>query len=1005
MMKKLLIPLLIVAVFAFSKTVVPSQQPTRGAEIKVHNINQVEMCVSNFGKFGQDDRGEAGLWWPKGSQENYIFGAGPWFGTIIDDDTLVTIGYGPHGAETEYVAGLKGMSPSDPDAIIFMAPSPWPPPVGKYEGAPQVTKSHQDSWCAYNDFDESQHVPGDTRPIGLEVYQTVYAWNLSSTQDIIFVKYELVNKSDDGIDFTGCYFGVCTDNDIGNESGTGNDIISGIVGQWYVIDGESLYVDNLGYQWQEEEEGGWSQFPGAIGFDYLQSPWDLVENADKDNDGILDQYERDSTYFWNTLPDSMWDVDLDGTPDWRDPSEIPQLGMTAFKRFTLNLEPNKDNERFVTLEGKNFKTLVYEPFDTIPPDPDDQRFLQCSGPFDLAYEDTAIVLVGIVLANWHDDFLRPDSALATIDGTAQFIYDKNWLLPGPPPPPNLTCVPGDKEITLVWDNASETYADPYYDIVSKPGPLFDPYYRQYDFEGYGIWRSLTGEAADWELLARYDFVNGIVFEDSAMDLSATDNGIVHSFVDSDVRNGFTYYYAVSAFDYNWVQDEDTTGPGYRALWFESGKVGLEAVPRRDPADYIPAGDAEVTVVAGSPRLSALLSAMVVVPFDLSADRPVYLEFGGPDTATVYVGVIVVDTTVYPNDTTIYPMPMDAAEYVGYIKNESRQKVDSVRFVTLLGRGFAEHEYMPLNGLALQGCFGTDQFETFVEVFDSVTVGGAYPDSLVSTAFSVRLPNVEDTLYSPYCHGFWAYRGTDYELTWSAKDAGGPVNTVTVVDVYTGDTIPYRPYQNDPATRHLGAGWCFTWYTTTTGNWTKASHDTLQALGSSGYRTRCIYLNGGLVALRNGVYVVDTIRPAAGDKWVVHANADLLPASVYGELEAMAQPPGWQTGAVELNVKVVPNPYLIHNEWQQSFAQRRLRFINLPSQCTIRVFNINGELVKTIRHYETVAPEEGVTVQNNMGGDEWWDLLSENRQLVASGIYIFHVQSDVGEQVGKFVVIR
>jgi hypothetical protein len=32
-------------------------------------------------------------------------------------------------------------------------------------------------------------------------------------------------------------------------------------------------------------------------------------------------------------------------------------------------------------------------------------------------------------------------------------------------------------------------------------------------------------------------------------------------------------------------------------------------------------------------------------------------------------------------------------------------------------------------------------------------------------------------------------------------------------------------------------------------------------------------------------------------------------------------------------------------------------------------------------------------------------LSANRQLVSSGVYIFHVRSDVGEQVGKFVVIR
>jgi hypothetical protein len=74
---------------------------------------------------------------------------------------------------------------------------------------------------------------------------------------------------------------------------------------------------------------------------------------------------------------------------------------------------------------------------------------------------------------------------------------------------------------------------------------------------------------------------------------------------------------------------------------------------------------------------------------------------------------------------------------------------------------------------------------------------------------------------------------------------------------------------------------------------------------------------------------------------------------------------------------------------------------LPNRCTIRIFNLNGELVRTLLHTDT--SEDGVT--NNLGGDEWWDVLSENRQLVASGVYIFHISSDVGEQVGKFVIIN
>jgi len=266
----------------------------------------------------------------------------------------VSIGYLPTGGASEFAPGRVGWSVSDPQAIIYMYPTTWPPyDADRLPMAPQKSMSHQDSWCVYNDADIAYHVAGDTRPIGLEVYQTVYAWNLSTTQDVIFIRYEVKNTTSDTL--TRCYFGVCADNDIGNESGTSaNDRISGIVGQWYVIDGDSTWIDNLGYQWQEVEEPGtppW--FPGSIGYDLLQTPFDLVEGEDKDNDGILDQYERDSTYFVNTLPASRWDIDLDGLPDWRDPSEIPQLGMTAFKRGTLNLEPSFDYERYLKLAGYN----------------------------------------------------------------------------------------------------------------------------------------------------------------------------------------------------------------------------------------------------------------------------------------------------------------------------------------------------------------------------------------------------------------------------------------------------------------------------------------------------------------------------------------------------------------------------------------------------------------------------------------------------------------------------
>jgi hypothetical protein len=148
------------------------------------------------------------------------------------------------------------------------------------------------------------------------------------------------------------------------------------------------------------------------------------------------------------------------------------------------------------------------------------------------------------------------------------------------------------------------------------------------------------------------------------------------------------------------------------------------------------------------------------------------------------------------------------------------------------------------------------------------------------------------------------------------------------------------------------------------------------------------------------------RPGEGDVWTVRAAAAYLPAPINARVKITPTPAKVQLDSVlTLNVKVVPNPYIIANEWQQSFRLRRLRFINLPSTCTIRVFNLNGELVKTLTHTNNTTASNGSELSNFTGGDEWWDLLSENRQLVASGIYVFHVQSDVGEQIGKFVVIR
>ncbi len=95
------------------------------------------------------------------------------------------------------------------------------------------------------------------------------------------------------------------------------------------------------------------------------------------------------------------------------------------------------------------------------------------------------------------------------------------------------------------------------------------------------------------------------------------------------------------------------------------------------------------------------------------------------------------------------------------------------------------------------------------------------------------------------------------------------------------------------------------------------------------------------------------------------------------------------------LRVVPNPYNIASRDLQYgiSAPDRLMFLNIPGECTIKIFTERGDLIKTIEH-------------NDGSGDEAWNSLTSSRQVVVSGLYIAHVETPKGEStIRKFMVIR
>ena len=106
---------------------------------------------------------------------------------------------------------------------------------------------------------------------------------------------------------------------------------------------------------------------------------------------------------------------------------------------------------------------------------------------------------------------------------------------------------------------------------------------------------------------------------------------------------------------------------------------------------------------------------------------------------------------------------------------------------------------------------------------------------------------------------------------------------------------------------------------------------------------------------------------------------------------------------ESNIKVVPNPYFGASAFEQknTFSSgrgpREIQFRNLPAVCTIRIYNIAGELVREIHHDHSGSIEDG---------SESWDLLSKDNLSVSYGMYIYHVDApELGEHVGKFAIIK
>jgi hypothetical protein len=413
---------------------------------------------------------------------------------------------------------LPGYANPDSAKIAFSdKPITWPRtgwPVKDASGKP-IFVSNQDSYCAYSDSNNNRRV------LGIQVNQTGYAFTQKSVRDMIYFIFQITNNSTQTYD--SLFFGLYADIEPG-----GYDDANDYNFNRYVFDKKwnRIYAYHVNGHSVE-----WNAPTGVFGLVFLQTP-------------KVNGVELGAT-------DVHWCVYNDEKTD----NDDVEFGRMA---STQSLYQSSLGSKFFHL-GKNAPNMHFDDFDTQPAEGTAPISILSSGPYRLAPGDTLKFVTAMVAGNTVEE----------LDSTTVHAYDllaKNFVIVQPPASPKVTVTQGDSKATISWDNRSESGRDP------LTGKL--------NFEGYRLYKSIDkglhwdqidrnlqpSLGADPVPLASFDRVDGI----------GKDIGLQYGYVDTNVTNGFEYWYTVTAFSVADVQG--TILESSRGTTPEDMNLGV-AIPR------------------------------------------------------------------------------------------------------------------------------------------------------------------------------------------------------------------------------------------------------------------------------------------------------------------------------------------------------------------------------------------------------------------------------------------
>ena len=929
----------------------------------------------------------------------------------------------------------------DPRPIGSTEPGPaagrWNGEYGYYVRADQesyyLMDDRENDEFDYYPFNLPNSTEPDTRPwpegrrgLGITVEVRNYQWTARLAEDIMISIYDITNY---GKKLNKVVVGMYNDVDVGGS-------LSGDEANFDT-------KDDITYVW---EKSGLSQqgLPtGYFGFAFLESPGISNNRKDDDEDGLVDesqyndldedgdwrswedlnnngQWDTEDTNYngildegedlndngvldWEPLWDDIgkdgigpddegysgpdWDgSEANGKPDQGEPNfgktdndESDQVGLTSWYLKDVDNRMANDEE-FWQLELQPGTFAIDDEYTR------DVAFSYGSGFIELetGKEGTQRYAIACLFGNDEQDIFRNKR-------TMQRIYDADYNFAKAPRLPLLTAVPQNGRVVLMWDNLAERSKDPIY------GQDFEMYkiYKSTDptFNDIKTISDAFGNPILYKPLVQFDLVDGLkgAHPVPLADLGVsydmgTDSGLRHYYIDEDVTNGRTYYYAVVAVDKGYDDDFYERGLSDRKNLEPISPTETSAVIQVDPF--------------GRPLFIGRNCAVVTPMEEVAGFEEPELENGiehieGDGSGTISLDILL------PNQARIghtYEITFqDDASFEDFDDNFPTGLTSAMQMIDITAQDTIISFDKPFDPTYFYDRI-IHGFSLDIRNDDSVNVRNAGWAKGRSNLLGE--PRGHDPQTKAIPHDYEIRMGPmGIDTSYSSIPGRARATNYEIYDVTYPDSS-YRVVfglieeENEPDSLKgiLSAGDQVA---------IKAapvkvviSGDTTIIYTESSWR---IYFK-----LPRGVEKQYQILPKEGDIFRFKTTKpfdrdDVFQFTIKGGFS------GDEAVKKEMdNIYTVPDPYIAVSTLERRLVnldagrgQRRIDFVNIPQKCVISIFTISGRLVRTI-HYNGVE---------NIGRASW-DLRTNEGLEVASGIYIYHVDAPgIGSKIGKLAIIK